>query len=138
MELRTNQLLVIKSFCAGNDVFVALPTGSGKSVCYWILPSLFKTLHNKDRSTFIIISPLEALMKDQEQAVSRLGVKAIVGSDASEEQMEDIKRGFYELVFVSPERLLTNTEWRDMIQSSVYQIQLDGIIVDEAHCIKTW
>ena len=80
MELRPNQLLVIKSFCAGNDVFVALPTGSGKSVCYWILPSLFKTLHNKDRSTFIVISPLEALMKDQEQAVSRLGVKAIVGS----------------------------------------------------------
>ena len=137
-ELRQNQLSVINSFCAGNDVFVALPTGSGKSVCYWILPSIFKTLHNKDRSTFIVISPLEALMKDQERAVSRLGVKAIVGSDASEEQMEDIKRGFYELVFVSPEHLLTHTEWRDMIQSSVFQVQLDGIIIDEAHCIKTW
>ena len=43
-ELRQNQLSVINSFCAGNDVFVALPTGSGKSVCYWILPSIFKTL----------------------------------------------------------------------------------------------
>ena len=77
-------------------------------------------------------------MKDQQRAVSRLGVKAIVGSDANEQQMEDIKRGFYELVFVSPEHLLTHTEWRDMIQSSVFQVQLDGIIIDEAHCIKTW
>ena len=69
-ELRQNQLSVINSFCAGNDVFVALPTGSGKSVCYWILPSIFKTLRNKDRSTFIVhcINPLEALMKDQERA----------------------------------------------------------------------
>ena len=67
-ELRQNQLSVINSVCAGNDVFVALPTGSGKSVCYWILPSIFKTLRNKDRSTFIVINPLEALMKDQERA----------------------------------------------------------------------
>ena len=58
-------------------------------MCYWILPSIFKTLRNIDRSTFIFISPLEVLMKDKEQAVSRLGVKAIVGSDASEEQMKE-------------------------------------------------
>ena len=137
-ELRPKQLLVINRFCTGSDVFVALPTGSGKSVCYWILPSLFKILCNKDRSTVVVISPLDALMKDQERSVSQLGVKVIVASDASEEQLEDIKKGLYELVFVSPERLLTHTEWRDMLQSSVYQAQLDGIIIDEAHCVKTW
>ena len=42
------------------------------------------------------------------------------------------------LVFVSPERLLTHTEWRGMIQSSVFQVQLDGIIIDEARCKKSW
>ena len=46
-----------------------------ENLCYWILPSLFKTLRNKDRSTF---SPLEVFMKDQERAVSRLGMKAII------------------------------------------------------------
>ena len=54
-------------------------------------------------------------------------MKIIVASDASEEQLEDIKKGLYELVFVSPECLLTHTEWRDMLQSSVYQAQLDQI-----------
>lgn len=137
-KLRLKQLLVIHSFCTGNDVFVALPTGSGKSVCYWILPSLFKILYNKNRSTVLVISPLDALMKDQVCSVSQLGVKAIVASDASEEQLEHIKEGLYELVFVSPERLLTYSDWRDMLQSPVYQAQLDGIIIDEAHCVKTW
>ena len=42
------------------------------------------------------------------------------------------------LVFVIPERLLTHTEWRDMLQSSVYRAQLDGIIIDKVHCVKTW
>ena len=85
-------------------------------MCYWILPSLFKILCNKDRSTVVVISPLDALMKDQERSVSQLGVKVIVASD---EQLEDIKKGLYKLVFVSPERLLTHTEWRDMLVISL-------------------
>ena len=131
-KLRPKQLLVIHSFCNGNDVFVALPTGSGKSLCYWILPSLFKILFKKDRSTIIVISPLDALMKDQETSISQLGVKAIVANDANEDELEHIKEGLYEVIFVSPERLLTHSDWRDMLQSPVYQAQLDGIIIDEA------
>ena len=42
------------------------------------------------------------------------------------------------LYLLVPERLLIHTEWRDMLQLSVYQAQLDGIIIDEAHCVKTW
>ena len=97
-KLRPKQLLVINRFCTGSDVFVALPTGSGKSVCYWILPSLFKILCKKDRSTVVVISPLDVLMKDQERSVSQFGVKVIVASDASEEQLGKDCMNLYLLV----------------------------------------
>ena len=52
--------------------------------------------------------------------------------------IEDIKQGYYEIVFISPERLLTSEDWRDMLQSPIYKEQLVGVIVDEAHCVKKW
>lgn len=85
----------------------------------------------------IVVSPLDALMKYQEHSLRERSVKAIkVGVDDA--RMEEIKKGCYELLFVSPELLLNSSEWRDMLQSPVYKKQLVGVVVDEAHCVKKW
>ena len=60
------QKLAVQSFIHGQDVVVSLQTGSGKSVCYWLLPSVFEHLRGIACCTVIVISPLVALMKDQE------------------------------------------------------------------------
>ena len=136
-NLRPMQKLAVQSFIQGRDVFVSLPTGSGKSLCYWLLPSIFEHLKGNTCCTVIIVSPLDALMKDQEHSLRERGVKAIkVGADDA--RMEDVKKGCYELLLVSPELLLTSSEWRDMLQSTVYKEQLVGVVVDEAHCVKKW
>ena len=138
-ELRPKQLQAVRSFVEGHDVFISLPTGSGKSLCYWVLPWTFDVLKKRDRSTVLVVSPLDALMKDQERSLQSRGVKAIqVGSDNTDKIVEDIKQGYYEILFISPERLLTSEDWRDILQSPVYKEQLVGVIVDEAHCVKKW
>ena len=137
-ELRPKQLLCVRRFVEGHDVFVSLPTGSGKSLCYWVLPWTFDTLKRRHRSTVLVISPLDALMKDQQRSLQSLGVKAIQGTSDDDTIIEDIKQGYYEIVFISPERLLTSEDWRDMLQSPIYKEQLVGVIVDEAHCVKKW
>ena len=111
------QKLAVQSFVQGWDVFVSLPTGSGKSLCYWLLPSVFEHLRGIACCTVIVVSPLDALMKDQEHSLRERGVKAIkVGVDNAR-----IKKGCYELLLVSPELSLTSSEWRDMLQSTVYK-----------------
>ena len=64
-NLRPMQELAVRSFVQGRDVFVSLPTGSGKSLCYWLLPSVFEHLRGIACCTVIVVSPLDALMKDQ-------------------------------------------------------------------------
>ena len=63
--VRPNQRKSIKAFLEGNDVFVSLPTGSGKSLCYAVLPYAFDEFRGRDGSIAIIVSPLKALMKNQ-------------------------------------------------------------------------
>ena len=60
-ELRLKQMLAMRSFVEDHDVFISLPTSSGKSLCCWVLPWTFR-----DRSTVLVFSPLDTLMKDQE------------------------------------------------------------------------
>ena len=66
-HLRREQEEAVTAFVGGNDVFVALPTGSGKSLCFAILPWLFNELHpqREGNSILIVVSPLLALMKDE-------------------------------------------------------------------------
>ena len=84
----------------------------------------------------IVVSPLDALMKDQEHSLREGGVKAIKVC-VDDARMEDVKKGCYDL-FVSSELLLTSSEWTDMLQSAVYKEQLVGVVVDEAHRVKKW
>ena len=140
-ELRPKQSQAIRSFVSGFDVFVCLPTGSGKSLCYCLLPEVFDCLMGRTcESIVVVVSPLIALMKDQVRAMSERNVKAVYAGEVDEDtQTEgDVMAGKYQLVFMSPETLLGSERWRDMLVSPVYQHNLVGLIVDEAHCVKKW
>ena len=76
-SLRDKQKEAILAFVKGRDVFVSLPTGSGKSLCYSILLKVFDRVKKKSSSIVIVVSPLIALMKDQVQSLATKGVKAV-------------------------------------------------------------
>ena len=73
-ELTPEQAVVVENFVRGRDVFVSLPTGSGKSLCYGVLPVLFDQLQRSDRRAIVVVvSPLISLMKDQTNSFSARG-----------------------------------------------------------------
>ena len=129
-----DQEAVIKNLLAGNDAFVLMPTGGGKSLCYQ-LPSLVMD------GTAIVISPLIALMKNQVDAIRNLneedGVAHFLNSSLTKQAIEDVKTdvlsGKTKLLYVAPESLTKedNVEFLKSIKISFYAI-------DEAHCISEW
>ena len=138
-RLRPNQEQAVSHFVRGNDVFVSLPTGSGKSLCYCLLPGVFDEIHHSKGSIVIVVSPLVALMKDQVRCMTERDVRAVFVGDADDDSsVDEICEGKYQLVFMSPESLLTDPKWRDMVQSPIYQEKLVALVVDEAHCVKKW
>jgi len=138
-QIKAEQKHAIVSFVQGNDVFVVLPTGFGKSLCYACLPLIFDRLSGKSGSIALIISPLVALMQDQVKGFSTIGIKcARVGSCTEEQVRQEIIDGEYQLVFISPEALLATRRWRKMLLSPVYQKSLIAVVVDEAHCVRNW
>ena len=129
-----DQEAVIKNLLAGNDAFVLMPTGGGKSLCYQ-LPSLVM------EGTAIVISPLIALMKNQVDAIRNLneedGVAHFLNSSLTKQAIdtvkEDVLSGKTKLLYVAPESLTKeeNVEFLKSIKVSFYAI-------DEAHCISEW
>jgi len=88
-KLRANQEAVVRHFMSGRDVFVSLPTGSGKSLCYCILPRVFDKLRKietcESRSMAVVVSPLIALMKDQVMSMTRRDVTAMYVGEVEED-----------------------------------------------------
>ena len=124
----------------GNDVFVSLSTGYGKSLCYAALPYAFDELRATDTpSIVVVVSPLIALMKDQIAVYSARGLKVgcVTGEFSSKEKSQVVK-GNFQLVFFSPESLLSGHRWRELLQVEPYRSNLVAFIVDEAHCVKKW
>ena len=135
-QLKDKQYDAIEGFISGRDVFVCLPTGCGKSLCYALLPLIFDTLRSKSNSQALIVSPLIALMKDQESSFGKKGVRAVHVTKEDEETMLAVMAGNYQLIYISPETLLTDRQWRHVIESPLFQKNLVAFVVDEAHCIK--
>ena len=129
-----NQETIIRSVLEGKDVFVLMPTGGGKSLCYQ-LPSLLM------EGTAIIVSPLIALMKNQVDAMRNFseedGVAHFLNSSLTRQAIEavksDIVSGKTKLLYVAPESLTKeeNIEFLKQVKISFYAI-------DEAHCISEW
>ena len=141
--LKREQETALLYFVEGNDIFVSLPTGFGKSLCYGLLPLIFdlKRFGNLERgqSIVIVISPLIALMKDQVQNFSEKGLRAgCVTKESSSDEKKIAKEGGFQLVFFSPEAIVSTHTWRTVIQSKKYQENVVALVIDEAHCIHKW
>ncbi|XP_019858455.1 PREDICTED: uncharacterized protein LOC100633019 [Amphimedon queenslandica] len=139
--VKEDQRYVIRSFLEGKDVFACLPTGYGKSLCYFILPLVYDILQGHSSPWFveIVISPLQALMKDQVKSLQDKGMTAVsVMGREDEETKQGIVSGRYQVVFTTPELLLQNKDWIHVFQSASLTERLIAIVIDEAHCVKKW
>lgn len=130
-SFRIGQEELIDSIIEDRDVLGIMPTGGGKSICYQ-LPTLLK------EGITIVVSPLIALMKDQVDGLSENGISATflnstLSFNESCEREDDIRNGNYQLVYVAPERLLTDSFIR-----LCQQVKITFVAVDEAHCISQW
>ena len=141
-SLRQKQKEAIQGFLQGRDVFVSLPTGSGKSLCYAILPKVFDILRKKRcESIAIVVSPLISIMKDQVDSLTSKGVSSIYvtkNMDNSDQVERRLYEGRYQVIFFSPEAIVCDDTWRDMVQSKVYRDNLVAFVIDEAHLVKKW
>lgn len=141
LVLKPEQDKCIRSFLDGNDVFTCLPTGYGKSLCFGALPFVYDYLRgHKALSIILCVVPLQSLMMDQYQRFKQLGlsVEYISGIHHHKDILDKVYSGLVQLVYISPESLLTNLHWRDMLRSQVYQENLMAFVVDEAHTVKRW
>ena len=140
-ELKKEQSQAIRSFVSGRDVFVALPTGYGKSFCYALLPLVFDRLRAATHKSIVIcVSPLTALMADQREKFTTKGIAAEFVGELQQDidAMDNVRTGQCQLVYISPESILRNPQWREMLLTSAYKENLVGLVIDEAHCITKW
>jgi ATP-dependent DNA helicase RecQ len=125
---------VVKSIITGNNTFVIMPTGGGKSLCYQ-LPALVL------EGTAIVVSPLIALMKNQVDAIrslsSEYGIAHVLNSSLNKTEIatvkKDITSGVTKLLYVAPESL-TKEEYIEFLNG----VKLSFVAIDEAHCISEW
>jgi len=130
-EFRPLQKDIISAALARKDVFVLMPTGGGKSLCYQ-LPAIVQS------GLTVVISPLISLMKDQVDALRDLGVTAeFLNSTMTYEEMDDVKKRLLQnkvkILYVAPERLVLDSFLRFLEKLSI-----DLFAIDEAHCISEW
>ena len=113
--VKPEQEQALLAFLRGHDVFVSLPTGYGKSLCYAALPAAFDSLGNRPKSIVIAVSPLIALMKDQVAALSTRGLAVgCVTQESTDEEKAKVRSGQYQLVLFSPEALLCAAFYHEM------------------------
>ncbi|WP_245874119.1 DNA helicase RecQ [Alkalispirochaeta sphaeroplastigenens] len=130
-SFKANQEEIVLAALAGRDLFAALPTGGGKSLCYQ-LPALLR------EGITVVVSPLIALMKDQVDGALENGLAAAClnssqSAEAARAVWRDLAAGRIKLLYVSPERL-AGAEFRKALKD----FGVSAFAVDEAHCVSEW
>jgi len=130
-QFRDQQQAIIETLLKGEDALVLMPTGGGKSLCYQI-PSLVR------EGVGIIVSPLIALMQDQVDALTQLGIHAAFLNSSSTQQQnaiveEQLRNNELDCLYLSPERLLTPYTL-NMLSNCYVAL----FAIDEAHCVSQW
>ncbi len=130
-NFRHHQSDIIENLLEGKDALVLMPTGGGKSLCYQI-PAMVR------EGTGIIISPLIALMQDQVDALQQLGIQAAFLNSSMDNESQNITeqrllKGEIDLLYVAPERLMTN-KMLSLLERSTIAL----FAIDEAHCVSQW
>ncbi len=130
-SFREGQEELIDTLLSKKDVFGIMPTGAGKSLCYQVPALMFSGIT-------LVISPLISLMKDQVAALNQAGVyAAYLNSSLTQGQyfkaLEFAKAGKYKIIYVAPERLLTES-----FLGFALQADISFVSVDEVHCVSQW
>jgi ATP-dependent DNA helicase RecQ len=130
-QFRPLQCEIISDALAGRDVFVLMPTGGGKSLCFQ-LPALTR------QGLTIVVSPLISLMKDQVDALQTSGIPATYLNSTLDRKeamarWRGLHRGLYRMLYVAPERLMLDTFLERAVNWNIAQFA-----IDEAHCISEW
>jgi ATP-dependent DNA helicase RecQ len=128
---RGQQAQIIERIIQGKDTLVLMPTGGGKSLCYQI-PALIR------EGVAVVVSPLIALMQDQVNALTQLGIRsAYINSTQDAKTQLDIaqqlRQGQIDLLYIAPERLLG-----ERMLNFLQHIPLALFAIDEAHCVSQW
>ena len=135
-SFRLHQHAVMNATLAGRDVFVLMPTGGGKSLCYQ-LPAVLS------QGVTVVITPLVSLIQDQVFHLTNLGISAKLlgsyekGNDAGA-TMREVMRGNVNVLFLTPEKLDASPGTRSMLEKLHSEKRLSRVVIDEAHCVSQW
>ena len=131
-HLTESQFQALSSFICGEEVFVNLPTGYGKSLIFQMAPSVHMWIHEhvskihwKESPIVFIISPMLSLMQDQVNKLSILGLKATyVSPDQDPSVLQKIEQGNFTYVYISPESTLATERMRNTLDSQIVHFRI--------------
>ena len=149
-------MISLEAIYHGRGVVAVLPTGYGKSVMFHLPPSLFLDKINCGRRAaqshpvVIVVSPLNALIKDQIRNLKEGNVNAAILNVKNKTNLEDLELDFsdtnltqlsdaiYEVIFTHPEAFISCKQGLELFQTEKYQRNVHAIVIDEGHCILEW
>ncbi|NEO38410.1 MAG: DEAD/DEAH box helicase [Moorea sp. SIOASIH] len=135
-ELKPEQVQLIQKALGNESILGLLPTGFGKSLIFQLYALLIPR-------TTLVISPLNALIRDQVHNLNRIGLKcveSITYSDSAkkkQDKLENLHSGLYRLLYISPERLQISEFYNDL-KAKIQESPVSALVIDEAHCVSEW